>query len=278
MTDGLPPLFDAHCHLAWRSYADDVQDVLSRARAAGVTGFVNIGSGGKMEEIDATLALAEQEDDVWATAGVHPHDAAVVPVDAVQRVRGYLEHPKVVAVGECGLDYHYDHSPRDVQRRVFADFVGLARELARPLSVHTRAADTDTLDILRAEGINGPGDPVRAVIHCFSHDYAFGARARDLGCWLSVAGIVTFRNAHDLRDAVRRLGLEQMMVETDAPYLAPVPNRGKRNEPAWVAHTAREVAALLELPYAHVAAATTANARGFYRITSSQDGDADQSR
>ncbi|HEV8321166.1 MAG TPA: TatD family hydrolase [Myxococcota bacterium] len=259
-------LIDSHCHIDGPQYDADREAVLERARAAGVAGFVCIGADHVLDSAPRALALAERHADVWATVGVHPHDAGRMPADGVERVRALAAHPRVVAIGECGLDYHYDHSPRDVQRRVFADFVGLARALDRPLSVHTRAADDDTLAILRAEGARGAGAPVRGVIHCFSHDYAFGRAALDLGFFLSVPGIVTFKKATALREALPRLGPARLMVETDAPFLAPVPHRGQRNEPAFLTATAGEAAALLKIPAEELARVTTANTRACYAL------------
>jgi TatD DNase family protein len=256
---------DSHCHLDGDEFDADRAAVLARARAAGVGAMVAIGAGRVLASADGAFALAAAEPDVWATAGVHPHDAGRMPDDGIERLRVLAARPRVVAIGECGLDYHYDFSPRDAQRRVFAAQVALARALDRPLSIHTRAADADTLAVLR-EGAHGPGAPVRGVIHCFSHGYDFGRAALDLGFYLSIPGIVTFRKSEELRDAVRRLGGARLVLETDAPYLAPIPHRGKRNEPAFVAITGAAVAQVLGVDPAEVARTTTANARALYSI------------
>jgi TatD DNase family protein len=252
--------FDNHCHLDGE---DDVEAVIADARAAGVGGMVTVGT----DEASSArcLALAADHDGVWATAGVHPHDA----VDGVDGLRRLVDAARSggdpgaapVAIGECGLDYHYDHSPRPVQREVFAAQVGLAHELGLPLVIHTREAWDDTFDVLAAEGV-----PDRTVFHCFTGGPAEAERGLAVGALLSVSGIVTFPSAGDLRDAVARTPLERLMVETDSPYLAPVPHRGRRNRPALVARVGEEVATLLGREVDDVAAATTATAHAFYGI------------
>lgn len=209
------------------------------------------------------MELASELDGVWATAGVHPHDAVGGTEALVDLVDSVLDAPghRLVAVGECGLDYHYDHSPRDVQRRVFAEQIELAHRSGLPLVIHTREAWSDTFSILEEHGL-----PARTVMHCFTGGPAEAERSVELGAHLSISGIVTFRGAVELREAVAAAPLERLMVETDSPYLAPTPHRGKRNRPAWVARVGEEVAALQGRSVAEVAAATTANAEAFYGI------------
>jgi TatD DNase family protein len=199
--------------------------------------------------------------------GVHPHDAASLDEAAYAELETLVAAPEVVAVGEMGLDYHYDHSPRDVQRRVFARLVALARAHAKPIVIHTREAAADTLEIMAAEGAREVG----GVIHCFSEDRAFAERALDLGFYLSFSGIVTFRSAASVHDVAAWAPLDRVLVETDSPYLAPVPMRGKACEPAYVAHTAVRVAALRKMPLRDLANATTANAERCFRRSFPRD-------
>ena len=200
------------------------EDALVDARAAGVGRFVTVGTDAASSR--AVLDVARRHDDVWATAGVHPHDAKDADLDAIVAL---LADPNVVAVGECGLDYHYDHSPRGVQRRVFAAQVALANEHDLALVIHTRDAWDDTFDVLDAEGV-----PARTVFHCFTGGAPEARRALDTGAVISFSGIITFKTAEDIRDAARVCPLDRLLVETDSPYLAPVPNRGMPNRPAWV--------------------------------------------
>ena len=236
---------DAHCHIT--------ADVLDEARAAGVTRFVDVGTD--LASSQAAIELARDHDDVWATAGVHPHDAAG-GLDGLTELLG-----DVVAVGECGLDYHYDHSPRDVQRAVFATQIGLAHEHDLALVIHSREAWDDTFAILGTEGV-----PDRTVFHCFTGGPAEAERALALGAHLSFSGIVTFPSAGDVREAAAACPLDRMTVETDSPYLAPVPHRGKPNQPAWVPLVGEAVAVAKGVPVEEVARATTANAERLFRL------------
>ncbi len=249
--------FDTHCHLDSEHHPDGAEPLLERARAAGVSAFLCVGVGG-MAQATQALALAEQHADVYASAGVHPHDAER---DGTLDFGHLLAHPRLLAVGEVGLDYHYDHSPRDVQRRVFARLIALARAQAKPIVIHTREAAADTLEVMVAEGARDVG----GVIHCFSEDRAFAERALDLGFYLSFSGIVTFKSAASVHDVAAWAPLDRVLVETDSPYLAPVPMRGKACEPAYVAHTAARVAALRKMPLGDLANATTANAERCFR-------------
>ena len=249
---------DNHCHL------DGEQDpaaVVAEARAAGVVALVTVGTDAARSA--ACLELADRLEQVWATAGLHPHDAVQGTGDLMAVVDDALgrDPRRLVAIGECGLDYHYDHSPREVQRDVFASQVRLAQEVDLPLVIHTREAWDDTFGILEEHGV-----PERTVFHCFTGGPQEAARALDLGALLSVSGIVTFRSAEELREAVATTPLDRLLVETDSPYLAPVPHRGERNRPSLVGRVGEEVAALHGRPVGEVAEATTLNAIRFYGL------------
>lgn len=226
------------------------EDDLADARAAGVGRFVTVGTDAATSR--AVLDVARRHDDVWATAGVHPHDAADADLAAIVDLLG---DPKVVAVGECGLDFHYDHSPRETQRDVFAAQVALAHAHDLALVIHTRDAWDDTFDILTGEGV-----PARTVFHCFTGGPDEARRALDLGAVLSFSGIVTFKTASDVRAAAAVCPLDRLLVETDAPYLAPAPNRGQRNRPAWVPLVGAGVAAAKDVPVEEVERATSTTA------------------
>ena len=253
-----PPLrwIDNHCHLDGE---DDPVSVVEEAGAAGVAALITVGT--TTERSAACLALAARLDRVWATAGVHPHDATE-GVEGLRRL--VVDGPpdqRLVAIGECGLDYHYDHSPRDTQRTAFAAQIGLAHQTGLPLVIHTREAWDDTFSVLRAEGV-----PARTVFHCFTGGPAEAERALACGAMLSISGIATFKSATELRDAVASAPLDRLMVETDSPYLAPVPHRGRRNRPALVARVGDEVAMLQRRSVQEVAAVTTASAIDFYGL------------
>lgn len=255
-------LVDTHCHLDPQYFPAGPDEVLERAREAGVAGFVVIGVGTDLAPARAAVALAKRiSDRAGAAVGVHPHDAITLDDAAYAELAKLAAEPEVVAVGEIGLDYHYDHSPRDVQRAAFARLVGLARELKKPIVIHTRNAPADTLDVLAQEGARDVG----GVIHCFSEDRAFAEKALDLGFDLSFSGIVTFKTSLDVQQVARWAPLDRILVETDSPYLAPIPKRGKPNEPAYVVHTARRVAELRGIPFEALAEATTANAERMFR-------------
>jgi len=227
-------LVDSHCHL---DMLDDLDGALARMHGAGVDRVVTIGVDAASSEW-ATSAAARHAD-VWATVGLHPHDAKDRTDELMERLRELAAAERVVAIGETGLDYHYDHSPRDVQRHVFAEQIALAKETDRALVIHTRDAWDDTFAILERDGV-----PERTLFHCWSGDDAQARRALELGCVLSFSGTVTFRNADDLRDAARVAPLDRIVVETDAPFLTPHPHRGKRNEPAYVRFVADAIASL----------------------------------
>jgi len=232
-------LADSHCHLNYKGLVEDQQQVLTRAREAGVAAMLNIST--REREWDDIIAAAEREDDVWATIGIHPHEADAHPHVDTAKLIARAGHPRVVGIGETGLDYYYDHSDRDRQKASFRAHIAACRELQLPLIVHTRDAEEDTADILRDEMGKGafPG-----VIHCFTASSAFADIALELGFYISISGIVTFKNAQALQETAARLPIERLLIETDAPFLAPVPHRGKTGEPAFVADTARFLAKL----------------------------------
>ena len=260
-------LVDAHAHLD--AYSDRAE-VVARAKAAGLVHVVAVGQwreGAGMAGAQDAIALAKEDRSFFsATAGIHPHDAARATEADFAGLRQMCADPDVTAVGECGLDFHYDRSPRDVQCSVFLRQIRLAKELGKPLVVHTREADEETAQILREE--LGPDG---GVIHCFTSDWTAAQRYLALGMYLSFSGVLTFRNAEEVRDAAARAPLDRILVETDCPFLAPVPHRGKRNEPAYVALTAAELARLRGLPADELARATTENARRALPGTSRKD-------
>ena len=252
-------LFDSHCHLTDERLYGEVDDVVARAREADVTRMVTIGA--EPDDFDAVLELANRFEEVWAAVGIHPHIADRLDGGVLERIRELSREPRVVAVGETGLDYFYDNAPRAVQRRAFERHIELAAEVGMPVIVHTREADEDTIAVLREAGAAG----VRGVLHCFTGGAALLDAAVEEGWHLSFAGIVTFRNYADA-DLVRAVPADRILIETDSPYLAPVPRRGKRNEPAYVRHVAEAVAEIRGEPFEEFAERTTQNACDFYGI------------
>lgn len=256
-------LIDSHAHLDRREYASDLDDVIARARAAGVGRVICIGLWRGPGDFGDALGLADRDPATFAaTIGVHPHEAVQVPEEDWATVERLASDPRVVGVGETGLDFYYDHSPRDVQVAAFRRSIRIAKAAGKPVVVHVRDADDACADVLESEGIPEAG----GVIHCFTGNRARAERYLALGLYLSVAGVVTFKSADDLRDAVRHAPRDRVLVETDCPFLAPIPFRGKRNEPAHVAHTAARVAELWGVSPAEVAELTTANARRLFRL------------
>lgn len=251
------PLVDTHCHLDAHYFKEGPDAVIARANEAGVERFVVIGVGRDLEPAREAVALAKRRPDVRATAGVHPHDASMLDDAARDELARLVAEPEVVAVGEIGLDYHYMRSPKDVQERVFRELVQLARRAKKPIVVHTREAPEDTLRILVEEGARDVG----GVIHCFSEDRAFATRALDLGFDLSFSGIVTFKTATSVHEVAAWAPIDRILVETDSPYLAPVPFRGKPCEPAMTVYTAARVAELRGTSLEEIALRTTENAR-----------------
>ena len=256
-------LIDSHAHIQGKEYAGEVEAVIARAREAGVGKIIAVGGAGDMSSNTEAVALAKTFPDIYATVGMHPHDAKDVGADELKKLKDLAAaEPKVVAVGETGLDYYYNHSPREVQRRVFGQFIHLARETGLPIVVHERDAAQDVADLLRTEGAG----KLRGVIHCFTGNYEAARAYLDLGFCISFTGIITFKNADALRDVVRNVPLERMLVETDSPYLTPVPHRGKRNEPAYVRYVAETVARIKGLSLEEVARVTTQNVRELFGV------------
>jgi TatD DNase family protein len=251
-------LIDSHCHLDFPELTTDESGVLARARTAGVGGMLTIGT--RLDQFERVRAIAERHDNVWCSVGVHPHEAKEEGQRTPDRLIEATRHPKVVGIGETGLDFYYEHSPREEQAESFRAHIAAARQTGLPLIVHTRDADAETGDMLEEEHKKGafPG-----LIHCFSSGRAVAERALALGLYISISGIVTFKAAEELRTIVRDLPLDRLLVETDSPYLAPIPKRGKTNEPAYVAHTAAKVAELKGISLAELEAATTDN---FFRL------------
>ncbi len=252
-------LIDSHCHLNYKGLIEDQQAVLDRARARGIGLMLNIAT--RESEWDAVLDTAIREPDVWATVGIHPHEADEHPhVDTAKLVER-AAHPRVVGIGETGLDYYYDHSDRDRQQRSFRSHIAACRETGLPLIVHTRDAEEDTIAIMREEMEQGS---YSGVIHCFTASGAFADAAMELGFYISISGIVTFKSARDLQETAARLPLDRLLVETDSPFLAPVPHRGKPCEPAFVADTATFLANLRGEGVEQLAEATSANFRTLF--------------
>lgn len=255
-------LIDSHAHIQGKEYAGETAAVIERARQAGVEKIIAVGGAGDMSSNIDAVALADAFSNIYATVGMHPHDAKDVSAEDLAKLRELAAHSKVVAVGETGLDYYYDHSPRDVQRRVFSQFIHMARETVLPIVVHERDAAKEAADLLRSEG----GGKLSGVIHCFTGNYEAACAYLDLGFYISFTGIITFKNADPLRDVVRRVPLERMLVETDSPYLTPVPHRGKRNEPAHVRWVAETIAKIKAVSFEEVAAITAHNTQDLFKI------------
>ena len=253
-------LIDSHCHLNYEGLVERQDEVLDSARARGVAGFLNIST--RKREWNDIISVAEREPDVWATVGVHPHEADAHPDLGAAALVEAADHPRVIAIGECGLDYYYDKSDRTAQRDRFEAHIDAARQSGLPLVVHTREAESDTAEILGAAVRQGG---VTGVLHCFTGSAELARKGLDLGFLISLSGIVTFKNAADLQEIARWLPNDQMLVETDSPFLAPVPHRGQKCEPAFVADTASFVAGLRGEAPEQLAEATTAN---FFRLFS----------
>jgi len=247
-------LIDSHCHLNYAGLAERQDEVLANARQRGIGGFLNIST--RQKEWNDVVGVAERNPDVWATVGVHPHEADAHPDLGAAALVEAAAHPRVVAIGECGLDYFYDKSDRAAQRERFQAHIEAAREAGLPLVVHTRDAEDDTAAMLTREVGKGG---VSGVLHCFTGSAELARKGLDLGFYVSISGIVTFKNARDLQDTARTIPLDRLLVETDSPFLAPVPHRGQTCEPAFVADTAAFLAELRGEPLEVLAEATTAN-------------------
>jgi TatD DNase family protein len=251
-------LIDSHCHLEYKGLVEDQAEVLARARAAGVGGFLSIST--RQSEWDQVIATAERESDVWASVGIHPHEADKHADLGEAALLSATEHPKVIAIGETGLDYYYDHSDRETQQALFRRHISVARQTGLPLIVHTRDAEADTYAIMAEEMEQGA---YPALIHCFTASADFARKVLDLGLTISLSGIVTFKNAKDLQEIAAALPEDRILVETDAPFLAPVPHRGRVCEPAFTADTARFVAGLRGISPEQLAVSTT---RNFFKL------------
>lgn len=245
---------DSHCHLDYPGLAEDLGAVLARAEGAGVRLLLSIGT--RVRKFDQILAIAERHDHVYCTVGTHPHNAADEPDVSAEELVRLARHPKVVGIGEAGLDYHYDHSPRDQQARSFRIHIEAARETGLPLVIHSREAEADTAAILEEEMGKGA---FRPLLHCFSSGAELAERGLRLGAYVSFSGILTYRNAEDIRNVARQVPLDRLLVETDAPYLAPVPHRGKTNEPAFVVKTLEKLAEVKDVAPADMARTTSRN-------------------
>jgi TatD DNase family protein len=256
--------FDTHCHLDDPRLHEELDTVLDRARKAGVRRIATIGCARDVASVRSAVEIAQAHPEwISATVGVHPHDAKHLDAALAEAIREAARDESVVAIGETGLDFHYDHSPREIQVEAFRTQIAIARELRKPLVIHTRSAPEETLRVLREEDARDVG----GIIHCFSEDAAFAGAALDLGFVSSFSGIVTFSKAVDVQEAARKQPPDALLVETDAPYLAPVPKRGKLNEPAYVAHTARRIAELRDEDPEALAETTYQNALRVFGIS-----------
>ena len=272
----VPELFDSHAHVDGPEFDADRDEVLARARAAGVRRLVVIGAVGDPTSAERAVALAERDPDVWATVATHPHDVAQMTPAWWATHERLARHPRVVAIGETGLDYYYDHSPHELQQAAFRRFLELAHAVGKPVVCHIRsrrddaqgagATDHDAHADARAILREGRAVELGCVIHCFTGTPDDARAYAELGCYVSFSGIVTYKTAQPLRDAVPLIPLDRLMIETDCPYLSPVPVRGKRNEPAHVVHTAEVVARCAGIPFAELARITTENTARVYRL------------
>jgi TatD DNase family protein len=261
-SDASSPMIDSHAHLTDTRLADEIPEILGRARDLGVTAVITIGT--QLEDSRAAVALARLHPEIFATVGIHPHSADTADSAALAEIRELADDPRVVAIGETGLDFHYDHAPREVQRAAFERQLELAYELGLPVVVHARDADDDVIEMLR----NAPSE-IRGVLHCFSSGRELLETGLDLGWYASFSGMITFSRYSDEDAALLRLvPLDRLLVETDSPYLAPAPYRGKRNEPCRVEAVARAAAELRGESFEELTAATTRNTRAFYRLPS----------
>lgn len=252
-------LIDSHCHLEYEGLVEKQGEVLARAREAGIAGFVNIST--RRSEWERVIATAERESDVWASVGIHPHEADAHADLGEAALLEATQHPRVIAIGETGLDYYYDKSDRQVQQDLFRTHIAVSRQTGLPLVIHTREAEDDTVRILEDEMGRGA---FPALIHCFTASADFGRKVLGLGLTISLSGIVTFRNAQDLQAFATEIPADRLLVETDSPFLAPIPHRGKKCEPAYTADTARFVADLRGETLEELAANTTRNFRALF--------------
>jgi TatD DNase family protein len=265
MTNSRPILIDSHAHLDAKAFEADRHQVIERAWDAGLGAVITVGVGETLSELEGAVALADEYERVFCTVGVHPHDARGIQPEWYGRIERLAGHRKVVGIGETGLDYHYMHSPKGVQRDAFERFLKMGREAGLPVVIHTREADEDTISVLREAREEG-GGPLSGVVHCFSGDYPLAKQVLDLGLHISFTGVITFPKAEPLREVLEKIPIEKVLLETDCPYLSPVPFRGKRNEPARVVHVAETVAEVLGRSIDEVARITTENAVRLFRL------------
>jgi TatD DNase family protein len=254
-------LFDSHAHLTAPDYANDLDQVLTNARDASVGGIIAIGSGYGPPNNAATVNLARKHENMWATVGVHPHEASEDSKKVQREIIELAGYEVVVAIGEIGLDFHYDNSPRPVQRSVFEQYLQIAADLKLPAVVHSREAHGESLAMLRAAKL-----PRAGVMHCFSGDLSLAEKLIDIGFYISIPGVVTFPKAQEMQEVAANIDLDRLLIETDCPYLSPVPRRGKRNEPAYVKHTAAKVAELRGMSEEELARKTTANVERLFNL------------
>ena len=252
-------LIDTHCHLDFPDFAPERDAVVARAKAAGLGRIITIST--KVAEFPAISAIAEAYDEVYCTVGTHPHEAHVEAEASVEQLVDLASHPKCVGIGEAGLDYHYDRAPRDLAARVFRTHIAAARKTGLPIVIHARDADDDIAAILEDEMAKGP---FKALLHCFTASQRLAERAIAIGLFISFSGVLTFKKSEELREIARSVPQDRLLVETDAPFLAPVPFRGKRNEPAFVAETAKVLADVRGMSQSDLAALTTRNALGLF--------------
>jgi TatD DNase family protein len=257
------PIVDSHCHLDFEDFREDLPAILERARAAGIVAMVCVGSGGDLATAERAVALAAKEPDVYAAIGIHPHDAGKMLLEFWPALEELAKKPRVVGIGETGLDYFYDHSPRQVQREVFERFLQLAATVKHPVICHVRDAHDDAIDVLR----KGPLPDAGGIIHCYSGNASHARCYLDLGLHLSFSGVITFKKADDIREAAAYAPADRILVETDAPYLAPIPHRGHRNEPAYVVKTLEALARVRGISPSRAAEETTANAFRLFNLT-----------
>ncbi len=260
---GKCPLFiDTHAHLDDPRFNKDREDVIKRAIEAGIEHIITVGCWEPEKGLDTAVRIAESYDNIYTAIGAHPHDARVASNDTFQQIEALTEHKKVIAIGETGLDFHYDKSPRNIQMDVFRRHIQIARRSNLPLIIHTREAEGDTLDILKEEG----GEEIGGVFHCFSGDHEMARECINMGFFLSFTGIVTFTNATNIHEIIKKVPVERILLETDCPYLSPEPHRGKRNEPAFLVETAKKIAEIKALSLEDIARITTLNAKELFGI------------
>jgi TatD DNase family protein len=256
----LPDLIDTHTHLSASEFDGDRDEVIQRANAVGINTFITIGAGYGAQSAKDAVALSERRPNVFASVGLHPNDAAI-PFDD-DLLPSLASHPKVVAIGETGFDFYWDHSTKEQQERWFRHQIELALAVKKPIVIHSRDAGAECLALLKEY----PVHEVRGVFHCFAEDVQFAQKLRDLGFLISIPGTVTFKNAESVRTVAKEIPLDQLMLETDAPFLAPLPNRGKRNESSYMIEVAKRIAELRSMPLESLAAATSANARALFKL------------